>query len=61
MQFFSVEKKDYSLTYIMENKYNNEIKFKADDKINFTFTISFLRLLHTMSSSDIADSPQKYI
>lgn len=38
MQFFSVEKKDYSLTYIMENKYNNEIEFKTDDKINFTFT-----------------------
>ncbi|MGL6105477.1 glycoside hydrolase [Romboutsia sp.] len=37
MQFFAVDKKDYSLTYVIKNKYNNEIEFNSKDKINFSF------------------------
>lgn len=38
MQFFSINKDNYSATYIIKNMYNNEIKFDTKDKINFTFT-----------------------
>ncbi|WP_270941170.1 glycoside hydrolase [Romboutsia lituseburensis] len=37
MQFFSVNKSDYALTYIIKNKYNNEIKFDTKNDINFSF------------------------
>ncbi|MCC0658661.1 glycoside hydrolase [Clostridioides sp. ZZV14-6154] len=38
MQFFAVNKTKYSVLYIIENEFNNEIKFNSKDKINFTFT-----------------------
>lgn len=37
MQFFAVEKRAYSITYIIENPYNNLIKFDTNDKIKFDF------------------------
>ncbi|MGL5313380.1 MAG: glycoside hydrolase, partial [Peptostreptococcaceae bacterium] len=37
MQFFTVNKEKYSLTYIIKNKYNNEIEFNTKDNINFSF------------------------
>ena len=37
MQFFTVNKSEYSLTYIIKNKYNNEIEFDTKDNINFSF------------------------
>ncbi|MGL5616508.1 MAG: glycoside hydrolase [Sarcina sp.] len=37
MQFFAVEKENYALTYIIKNKFNNEIKFDGKEKISFEF------------------------
>ncbi|CEH33860.1 glycoside hydrolase [Romboutsia lituseburensis] len=37
MQFFSVNKSNYALTYIIKNKYNNDIKFDTKNDINFSF------------------------
>ncbi|MGL5693932.1 MAG: glycoside hydrolase, partial [Peptostreptococcaceae bacterium] len=38
MQFFSVNKENFAATYIIKNKFNNEIKFDTKNDINFTFT-----------------------
>lgn len=38
MQFFSVEKEEYALTYIVKNKFNNMIEFDTKDNIKFSFT-----------------------
>lgn len=38
MQFFTVNKDEYSLTYIIKNKYNNEIEFNTTNNIDFSFT-----------------------
>lgn len=37
MQFFAVNKSDYSLVYIIKNPYNNEITFDTKENIEFTF------------------------
>lgn len=37
MQFFAVDKKNYSITYIIKNPYNNHLLFDTKDKINFEF------------------------
>lgn len=37
MQFFAVNKAKYSVLYIIENEFNNEIEFSSKDRINFTF------------------------
>lgn len=38
MQFFSVNKSNFAATYIMKNKYNDEIKFDTKNNIKFDFT-----------------------
>ncbi|MBU3108289.1 glycoside hydrolase [Clostridium gasigenes] len=38
MQFFALNKKAYSIMYIIENSFNNKIKFEVNDKISFGFT-----------------------
>lgn len=37
IQLFSVNKDDFAVSYIIKNKFNNEIKFDTKDNINFTF------------------------
>lgn len=37
MQFFAVNKKDYSLVYVIENPYNNNILFNTDENIELSF------------------------
>ncbi|WAG68518.1 MULTISPECIES: glycoside hydrolase [unclassified Clostridium] len=37
MQFFAASKKNYSLLYIINNPYNNEVKFDTKENIKFTF------------------------
>lgn len=37
MQFFALNKNDYSIMYIIENPFNNKIKFEVDEKIGFEF------------------------
>lgn len=41
MQMFGVNKKDYSLVYIIENPYNNTLSFDTNDLIDFTFSHEF--------------------
>lgn len=41
MQFFAVNKEKYSLTYVIKNKYNNEIEFDTKNNINFSFKHEF--------------------
>ncbi|MBK5446185.1 MULTISPECIES: glycoside hydrolase [unclassified Peribacillus] len=41
MQFFAVEKSEYSLVYIIKNPYNSEINFKTKNDIEFTFNHEF--------------------
>lgn len=38
MQFFSVNKDNFAATYIMKNKFNNEVKFDSKNDIKFDFT-----------------------
>ncbi|MEG0097718.1 MAG: glycoside hydrolase, partial [Cetobacterium sp.] len=38
MQFFSVNKENFAATYIMKNKFNNEVKFDSKNDIKFNFT-----------------------
>lgn len=46
MQFFAVEKGDRSLTYIIDNKFNNEIKFGEgnNSRLNFSFSHDYPRI-----------------
>ncbi|MDR1774053.1 MAG: glycoside hydrolase [Clostridioides sp.] len=44
MKFFSVEKENFALTYIIENNFNNTVKFDAKDKIKFMFSHSFPKI-----------------
>lgn len=37
MQFFAANKKKYSLLYIINNPYNNKVKFDTKENIKFTF------------------------
>ena len=37
MQFFAVDKKEYSLLYVIKNPYNNTIKFDTENNIKFGF------------------------
>ncbi|WP_371025324.1 glycoside hydrolase [Paraclostridium ghonii] len=37
MQFFSVNKDNFAATYIMKNKFNNELKFDTKNNIKFDF------------------------
>lgn len=41
MQFFGVNKKEYSLVYIIDNVYNNALIFDTEDDINFSFNHEF--------------------
>ncbi|MEK5481270.1 glycoside hydrolase [Viridibacillus sp. FSL R5-0888] len=41
MQFFAVDKDEYSLVYIIKNPYNNEIAFDTIKNIEFTFNHEF--------------------
>ncbi|MGG0284983.1 glycoside hydrolase [Peribacillus butanolivorans] len=41
MQFFAVDKSEYSVVYIIKNPYNNEIAFKTENDIEFTFNHEF--------------------
>ncbi|QFF99969.1 hypothetical protein PB01_14690 [Psychrobacillus glaciei] len=41
MQFFAVEKSDYSVVYIIKNPYNNEIAFNTENDISFAFNHEF--------------------
>lgn len=41
MQFFAVDKREYSVVYIIKNPYNNEIAFTTDNDIAFTFNHEF--------------------
>lgn len=41
MQFFAVDKDEYSLVYIIKNPYNNEIAFNTKKNIEFTFNHEF--------------------
>lgn len=41
MQFFSVNQNDKSIVYIIDNKFNNEIVFNTENKINFKFEHKF--------------------
>ncbi|MGE7624202.1 glycoside hydrolase [Viridibacillus sp. NPDC096237] len=41
MQFFAVDKDEYSLVYIIKNPYNNEISFDTKKNIEFTFNHEF--------------------
>lgn len=41
MQFFAVDKSEYSVVYIIKNPYNNEIAFTTDNDIEFTFNHEF--------------------
>ncbi|WP_054026699.1 glycoside hydrolase [Bacillus sp. FJAT-28004] len=41
MQFFAVDKSDYSLVYIIKNPYNNEIIFNTEKDIAFAFHHEF--------------------
>ena len=41
MQFFGVNKEEYSLVYVIENPYNNTLTFDTKDKIKFSFDHEF--------------------
>ncbi|MFI8496651.1 glycoside hydrolase [Peribacillus butanolivorans] len=41
MQFFAVDKSEYSVVYIIKNPYNNEITFNTENDIEFTFNHEF--------------------
>lgn len=41
MQFFGVNKEEYSLVYVIENPYNNTLTFDTEYKINFIFNHEF--------------------
>lgn len=41
MQFFASNKQKYSVVYVIENMFNNEINFDTKDKIQFSFTHEF--------------------
>jgi len=41
MQFFAVNKKKYSLVYVIENMFNNEVNFDIKDKIKFGLSHEF--------------------
>ncbi|RDY29351.1 hypothetical protein CHL78_001235 [Romboutsia weinsteinii] len=41
MQFFSVNKDNFAVSYIIKNKFNNEIEFDTKNNINFTFDHEF--------------------
>ncbi|MGW6381356.1 glycoside hydrolase [Peribacillus butanolivorans] len=41
MQFFAVDKSEYSVVYIIKNPYNNEIAFNTENDIEFTFNHEF--------------------
>ncbi|MEG1482267.1 glycoside hydrolase [Clostridium sp.] len=72
MQFFAVNKKEYSLLYIIENPYNNNIKFNTKDNIQFTLNheyptinkdkeYSFRIYLTKNNPVDIAKTYKNYI
>ncbi|MFJ5624818.1 glycoside hydrolase [Peribacillus loiseleuriae] len=41
MQFFAVDKSEYSVVYIIKNPFNNEIAFTTENDIEFTFNHEF--------------------
>lgn len=41
MQFFAANKEKYSIVYVIENMFNNEINFDTKDKIKFNFSHEF--------------------
>ncbi|MFE4243415.1 glycoside hydrolase [Peribacillus butanolivorans] len=41
MQFFAVDKSEYSVVYIIKNPYNNEIAFNTENDIEFTINHEF--------------------
>lgn len=41
MQFFALNKKKYSIVYVIENMFNNEITFDSKEDIKFTFKHEF--------------------
>ncbi|MGE8081590.1 glycoside hydrolase [Peribacillus loiseleuriae] len=41
MQFFAVDKSEYSVVYIIKNPFNNEIAFNTENDIEFTFNHEF--------------------
>ncbi|OOM80676.1 glycoside hydrolase [Clostridium sp. BL-8] len=41
MQFFAVNKGNYSVLYVMENMFNDKIQFDTKDKISFSLTHEF--------------------
>ncbi|CAM4112589.1 hypothetical protein BAMA_13655 [Bacillus manliponensis] len=41
MRFFALNTKEYSMVYIAENMFNNEVKFQVDPEIGFDFTHEF--------------------
>ncbi len=41
MQFFAVDKREYSLVYIIKNPYNSEIIYNTENDIEFTFNHEF--------------------
>ncbi|WP_099191274.1 glycoside hydrolase [Tepidibacter mesophilus] len=41
MQFFALNKKRYSIVYVIENMFNNEITFDSKEDIKFTFKHEF--------------------
>ena len=38
MQFFALNKKAYSIMYIIDNPFNNKIKFKVNDKLIWIYS-----------------------
>ena len=44
MQFFAVNKAQYSIMYMIDNKFNNQINFDTQDKIKFAFNHDFTRI-----------------
>ncbi|MGE7022222.1 glycoside hydrolase [Solibacillus cecembensis] len=41
MQFFAVDKREYSLVYIIKNPYNSELVYNTENEIEFTFNHEF--------------------
>ena len=44
MQFFALNKQKYSILYVIENVFNNEITFNSKDKIKFSFNHEFPKI-----------------
>ena len=42
MQIFAVNKGKYTIVYIIENPYNNKVKFEKKNGLNFSFTHEFI-------------------